>query len=107
MNKTPNAFSAYFMESIQHMLQEHAVVLPVVFFCPVPLDVFYFYFYFGAIGSFLEHVGYEVDDLEIPLTRGKVKLGHILTVLSPLGLILGGQTTSMHDWHHEQFYGNY
>jgi sterol desaturase/sphingolipid hydroxylase (fatty acid hydroxylase superfamily) len=107
MNKTPNVFSAYFMESLQSMFQEHIPSIVVVFFCPVPLDVFLFYYYYGVLGSFLEHCGYEVDDMEIPLTRGKVKLGHVLQALGPLSLILGGQTTSMHDWHHEQFYGNY
>eukprot|EP00929_Paragymnodinium_shiwhaense_P012171 TRINITY_DN1188_c0_g1_i1.p1 TRINITY_DN1188_c0_g1~~TRINITY_DN1188_c0_g1_i1.p1 ORF type:complete len:350 (-),score=78.18 TRINITY_DN1188_c0_g1_i1:723-1679(-) len=113
--KQPMSFSAYYIRSPSQILQEHACVIPCMVLLPVPLWSFLLYQYLGAPLSMIEHSGYRmgemplplVGDMELPLI-GKPNLGHILTILGGgWSLILGSQTIEMHDEHHMSFHGNY
>jgi len=55
-----------------------------------------------------EHAGHDMDSLKLPLV-GKlgVTWGVLSTALSPWSLLLGGESTAEHDWHHEKFTTNY
>jgi len=82
---------------------------------PVPMTSFLLYQYLGAPLSMIEHSGYNMGELPLPLVGGlhvpllgKPCLGHICTILGGgLSVILGSQTIEMHDYHHEKFFGNY
>lgn len=104
--KQPTAFAAYYITSYTHMIQEHLITIPVVMFLPVPLSSWLFYQYMGTPGAMIQHCGFDLSRLKMPFC-GPLKFGHILTLLNPLTLILGGQTIAMHDYHHETFQGNF
>eukprot|EP00929_Paragymnodinium_shiwhaense_P012175 TRINITY_DN1188_c0_g2_i3.p1 TRINITY_DN1188_c0_g2~~TRINITY_DN1188_c0_g2_i3.p1 ORF type:complete len:322 (-),score=82.47 TRINITY_DN1188_c0_g2_i3:318-1283(-) len=113
--KQPMSFSAYYIRSPSQILQEHACVIPCMLFLPVPLMSFMLYQYLGAPLSMIEHSGYRMGEIPLPLVGdltlpliGKPNLGHILTILGGgWSLILGSQTIEMHDEHHMSFHGNY
>jgi len=105
--KYPVTFSAYFITSGSHALQEHAFVVPAMLFLPVPWTAFWFYQYYGVPASLLQHCGFELSSLNIPFC-GPLKLGHIESICGlGLGHILGAQSTASHDYHHETFMGNF
>eukprot|EP00928_Gymnodinium_smaydae_P069232 TRINITY_DN5263_c0_g1_i3.p1 TRINITY_DN5263_c0_g1~~TRINITY_DN5263_c0_g1_i3.p1 ORF type:complete len:392 (+),score=58.38 TRINITY_DN5263_c0_g1_i3:69-1244(+) len=104
--KQPNSFSAYYIRSWTHLIQEHVCVFPLMMFSPIPLSAFLFYQYWGIFGAQVQHSGFNLDELRIPFCRG-LKLGHVFTVTNPWVLLLGAQTIEEHDYHHEQFHGNF
>jgi len=105
--KHPVTFSAYFITSGSHALQEHAFVVPAMLFLPVPWTAFWFYQYYGIPASLLQHCGFSLSDLNLPFC-GPLKLGHLESVCGlGLGSILGAQSTASHDYHHETFMGNF
>jgi len=105
--KHPTAICAYYITSGSAMIQEHAATIPLMMFCPVPLSAFLFYQYYGIVGSMVQHCGFSLEELRVPFC-GPLKLGHIMTVCGlGLSFVLGGQTTGMHDYHHETFQGNF
>ncbi|CAE8699193.1 unnamed protein product [Polarella glacialis] len=113
--KQPMAFSAYFIRSPSQMLQEHACIIPCMVLLPVPVYSFLLYQYIGAPLSMLEHCGFRVGELTLPVLGlvnlpyfGYLKLEHLMTVLGGgLSLIFGSQTVEDHDYHHLNFHGNY
>lgn len=100
----PNCFGAYFVEYASHIIMEQAVVV-VCCISFVPRDAFLFYIYFGTFGTCVEHCGFDIGGLKIPLLP--ITLGQVTTALNPFGLLLGSMETEYHDWHHEKFIGNY
>jgi hypothetical protein len=50
---------AYFVTYQSHILLEQSVVL-IACAAGLPRDVFNFYMYYGTLGTFIEHCGYEV-----------------------------------------------
>ena len=50
---------AYFVSYQSHILLEQSVVL-IACAAGLPRDVFNFYMYYGTLGTFIEHCGYEV-----------------------------------------------
>eukprot|EP00929_Paragymnodinium_shiwhaense_P012174 TRINITY_DN1188_c0_g2_i2.p1 TRINITY_DN1188_c0_g2~~TRINITY_DN1188_c0_g2_i2.p1 ORF type:complete len:325 (-),score=79.15 TRINITY_DN1188_c0_g2_i2:321-1295(-) len=113
--KQPMSFSAYYIRSPSQILQEHACIIPCMLLLPVPLTSFLLYQYLGAPLSMVEHSGYRLGDLPLPLAGsldlplvGKPSWGHVMTILGGgWSLLLGGQTIDMHDEHHMNFHGNY
>jgi len=102
--KQPHAFSAYYIRSWSHVIQEQMCVIALMMLCPIPLNSFLFYMYWGTFGSQIEHSGFKLDKLKI---CGPIDLGHVFSAANPWGLILGTQTIPMHDYHHETFHGNF
>ena len=49
--------------------------------------------------------GHDVGSVKLPLVPFTWE--QLATLLSPWGLVLGSETTAMHDWHHEKFTKNY
>lgn len=106
-NKQPGPFNAYFVTYQSHVLLEHVVVL-IVAMCGLPRDVFTWTLWWGTLGTYVEHAGHDMDSLKLPLV-GKlgVTWGLLSTALAPWSLLLGGESTAEHDWHHEKFTANY
>lgn len=105
LNKHPNCFGAYFVEYQSHLLLEVAVVFFGVF-AGLPRDVFDFYMYYGTLGTYLEHCGFELGTLKLPLVP--VTFGRATSFLSFYAFyLLEGVNTAEHDWHHEKFTANY
>jgi len=50
---------AYFVSYQSHILLEQSVVF-IACAAGLPRDVFNFYMYYGTLGTFIEHCGYEV-----------------------------------------------
>lgn len=102
--KEPNCFGAFFVNYNSHVLTHQIVVLTgcVLF---VPQDVLKLTLYLGLLGTFLEHAGYEMGHLKLPLIP--LTVGHVLSATSAVSLFLGSMETTHHDWHHEKFVGNY
>eukprot|EP00929_Paragymnodinium_shiwhaense_P012176 TRINITY_DN1188_c0_g3_i1.p2 TRINITY_DN1188_c0_g3~~TRINITY_DN1188_c0_g3_i1.p2 ORF type:complete len:320 (-),score=78.20 TRINITY_DN1188_c0_g3_i1:717-1676(-) len=113
--KQPMSFSAYYIRSPSQILQEHACLIPCMLFLPVPLMSFLLYQYLGAPLSMVEHSGYRLGELPLPVVGaaelpkiGKLCWGHVFTILGGgWSLLLGGQSIEMHDDHHMNFHGNY
>jgi sterol desaturase/sphingolipid hydroxylase (fatty acid hydroxylase superfamily) len=105
--KHPVSFSAYFITSGSHLIQEHAFVVLAMLFLPVPWTAFWFYQYYGAPASLLQHCGFNLSDLKVPFC-GPLKLENLESACGlGLGHILGAQSTASHDYHHETFMGNF
>lgn len=113
--KQPTAFAAYYIRSPSQILQEHAALVPCMLFLPVPMMSFFLYQYIGAPVSMIEHSGYRLGELPLPVLGcielpwlGRPSVNHLLTILGGgWSLLLGSQTIEMHDDHHLNFYGNY
>jgi sterol desaturase/sphingolipid hydroxylase (fatty acid hydroxylase superfamily) len=106
-NKQPGPFNAYFVTYQSHFVAEHLVVL-IAAFCGLPRDVFTWTLWWGTLGTFIEHAGHDMGSLPLPfLGQLGVTWGVISTALSPWTLVLGGESTAEHDWHHEKFTTNY
>jgi sterol desaturase/sphingolipid hydroxylase (fatty acid hydroxylase superfamily) len=105
--KYPTAFSAYYITSGTHFVQEHLFTIPALLFLPVPSSAFLFYQYYGVPAAQINHCGFNLDAVRIPFC-GTLTLGNIMSVCG-LGLthILGSQTIAAHDYHHETFMGNF
>jgi sterol desaturase/sphingolipid hydroxylase (fatty acid hydroxylase superfamily) len=105
--KHPLSFSAYYIASHTHMIQEHFFSIPCLLFLPVPMSAFMFWEYYGVPAAQMQHSGFLLDELRVPFCRF-LKLGHIMTAAG-LGwsLVLGSQTISDHDHHHEHGTGNF
>lgn len=105
----PVSFSAYYICSGMHMLQEHAMTIPCLWFLPVPWSAFAFWQYYGVPVAQMQHCGFYLEELHVPFCESlNLKLGHLMSVCGlGLGYILGSQSTAEHDYHHETFVGNY
>ena len=105
LNKHPNCFGAYFVSYQSHVLLEQSVVL-VACFAGLPRDVFIFFLYWGTLGTYIEHCGFELGSLKLPLLP--FTFGHLSMVLSFYAVgVLEGVSVAEHDWHHEKFTKNY
>jgi len=105
--KHPVSFSAYYITSGYHLVQEHVFTIPCMMFLPIPYSAFFFYQYYGVPAAMMQHSGFNLDELRVPFCES-LKLGHLLTVCGlGLGYILGSQSTADHDLHHETFFDNY
>eukprot|EP00929_Paragymnodinium_shiwhaense_P012173 TRINITY_DN1188_c0_g2_i1.p1 TRINITY_DN1188_c0_g2~~TRINITY_DN1188_c0_g2_i1.p1 ORF type:complete len:318 (-),score=83.99 TRINITY_DN1188_c0_g2_i1:349-1302(-) len=113
--KQPMAFSSYYIRSPSQVLQEHLCIIPVMLLLPVPMMSFLMYQYIGVPLSYVEHSGYRLGDLPLPVIGGtslpflgQPNWGHVFTMLGGgWSLLLGGQSVDMHDEHHMNFHGNY
>ena len=106
-NKQPGPFNAYFVTYQSHILTEQAVVL-IMALCGLPKDVFTFALWYGTLSTFIEHAGHDMDNVKLPIVgEFGVTWGVFSTALSPWSLLLGGESTAEHDWHHEKFTTNY
>lgn len=72
--KAPNCFGAYFVTYQSHIVLEQLVVF-ILAAAGLPRNVFVFSLYWGTIGTYLEHCGYELGEMKMPLlpvTFGRV-----------------------------------
>lgn len=105
--KYPTSFSAYYITSGTHAIQEHMFTIPALLLLPVPWSAFMFYQYYGVPAAQIQHCGFNLDDLHVPFC-GHLKLGHLMSICGlGLGYVLGSQTIAAHDYHHETFMGNF
>mmetsp|Transcript_20583 Transcript_20583/g.55485 ORF Transcript_20583/g.55485 Transcript_20583/m.55485 type:complete len:239 (+) Transcript_20583:528-1244(+) len=102
--KDPNCFVAYFVTYQSHFLLEQAIVIGCAMTF-VPRDVLLFTLYTGTFGTFLQHAGFELGHIKVPLTP--ITLDHVLSALSWYAPLFGSMSTTHHDWHHEKFFSNY
>ena len=126
--KEPNCFGAYFVTYQSHIILEQAVVL-ILAIAGLPRDVFIFTMYWGTMGTFVEHSGYELGSMKLPLIP--VTFGMLQKVMGfatcwflegtccfhPFNsfyqnaycslLKFQGVNVAEHDWHHEKFVHNY
>merc|ERR1719335_950416 len=56
--RQPTPFAGYYISKYGHLLQEHALTIPVMIFLPVPLSSWYYYQYAGSFGSMLQHANF-------------------------------------------------
>jgi len=104
MHKAPGVFSAYFVTYQSHFCTEQSVIL-LAALCGLPIDVFCYTMYHGALDSFIHHAGHNIANIRLPFMP--FTWAQLNTILAPWSLILGGATTAEHDWHHEKFNYNY
>jgi len=72
----------------------------------MPVDVFTFYMAHGYLGTLLQHAGYDLSEMKLPLIP--VTFGNIETAVSFYAVgWLQGLNAAEHDWHHEKFTTNY
>jgi hypothetical protein len=64
--KEPNCFGAYFVTYQSHILMEQLVVL-ILAAAGLPRNVFVFSLYWGTIGTYVEHSGFELGSMKLPL----------------------------------------
>lgn len=103
--KEPNCFGAYFVTYQSHILLEQVVVL-VLAAAGMPRNVFVFNLYWGTIGTFVEHSGFELGDMKLPLLP--MTFGQLSQIMgASTSWILDGVNVAEHDWHHEKFLQNY
>merc|ERR1719330_285982 len=103
-HKQPGPFTAYFVTYISHFLTEQSVVL-IGAAAGLPRNVFTWIMWYGTLATYIEHCGHDIADVKLsplPITYGQLGL-----LLNPWTLLLGSQSTAMHDWHHEKFTTNY
>jgi sterol desaturase/sphingolipid hydroxylase (fatty acid hydroxylase superfamily) len=103
--KEPNCFGAYFVTYQSHIVLEQLVVF-VMAMAGLPRDVFLLVMYWGTIGSFVEHSGFELGEVKL-LTFFPITFGHFCTLMSLPTAWLPGVNVAEHDWHHEKFFKNY
>jgi len=102
--KAPDCFGAYFVTYQSHFFTEQLVIL-IAATAGLPVDVFTWTLGFGTLDTFIKHAGHDLSSQPLPLLP--ISWEQLSTLLSPWGLVLGGHTTAMHDWHHEKFTTNY
>ena len=64
--KEPNCFGAYFVTYQSHIVLEQLVVL-ILAAAGLPRNVFVFSLYWGTIGTYVEHSGFELGTMKLPL----------------------------------------
>lgn len=64
--KEPNCFGAYFVTYQSHIVLEQLVVL-ILAMAGLPRNVFVFSLYWGTIGTYVEHSGFELGEMKMPL----------------------------------------
>lgn len=103
--KAPNCFGAYFVTYQSHILLEQVVVF-IMAILGMPKDVFYVTMYWGTIGTYIEHAGFELGTMKLPLLP--LNLGHLSSLINfSTSWVLAGVNVAEHDWHHEKFFENY
>mmetsp|Transcript_13294 Transcript_13294/g.25194 ORF Transcript_13294/g.25194 Transcript_13294/m.25194 type:complete len:322 (-) Transcript_13294:131-1096(-) len=102
--KEPNCFGAYFVTYQSHIVLEQLVVF-ILAVAGLPRDVFVFSMYWGTIATYIEHSGFELGSMKLPLVP--LTIGHLSTLLSLPTAWLEGVNVAEHDWHHEKFTTNY
>lgn len=60
----PNCFTAYYVSYCSHLITEQAFVIAAALICPS--DVLIHYLYYGTIGTYLNHSGYELTQVKLP-----------------------------------------
>jgi len=103
-HKQPGVFSAYYVTYQSHFFTEQSVVL-LFAALGCPRNVFTWIMWYGTLATYVEHGGHNVDSVK--MLSLPVLFEWVGTALGPWGLVLGGQTPGMHDWHHEKFTTNY
>jgi sterol desaturase/sphingolipid hydroxylase (fatty acid hydroxylase superfamily) len=86
--KQPNCFGAYFVTYQSHVLLEQIVVI-VAAMAGLPKDVFMFSLYWGTLGTYLEHCGYELGDIQLPFIP--ITFGRLCSFISFPGLVFDGK----------------
>jgi hypothetical protein len=76
--KEPNCFGAYFVTYQSHIVLEQLVVL-IFAAAGMPRTVFLFSLYWGTIGTFVEHSGFELGSMKLPLIP--VTFGQLCSVM--------------------------
>jgi sterol desaturase/sphingolipid hydroxylase (fatty acid hydroxylase superfamily) len=104
--RCPTPFGAYYISKWGNLVQEHMCTVPAMLFFPVPLSSWMYFQYVGTFGSLLQHANFLLAYVK-PIPFVPVSLGQILTIFNPWGLILGSHTAAHHDYHHENFIGNF
>lgn len=103
--KEPNCFGAYFVTYQSHVLLEQLVV-GIMAAMGLPRNVFVFSLYWGTICTYVEHSGFELGRMKLPLLP--LTFGQVAKLLGlPTSWILEGVNVAEHDWHHEKFLHNY
>jgi len=87
-----------------HIVLEQLVVF-ILAVAGLPRDVFVFSMYWGTIATYIEHSGFELGSMKLPLVP--LTIGHLSTLLSLPTAWLEGVNVAEHDWHHEKFTTNY
>ncbi len=64
--KEPNCFGAYFVTYQSHVVLEQ-VVVGIMAVAGLPRNVFVFSLYWGTIGTYVEHSGFELGAMKLPL----------------------------------------
>jgi hypothetical protein len=77
--KEPNAFGAYFVEYQSHILLEQVVVV-LMAMLRLPRNVFMFSLYWGTIGTYVEHSGFELGSMKLPFVP--MTFGQLCQVMS-------------------------
>lgn len=103
--KEPNCFGAYFVTYQSHIILEQMIVIMFALM-GIPRNVLMFSLYWGTIGTYVEHSGYELGTMKLPLlpfTFGQ--LSQAMGFFS--SFLFDGVSVAEHDWHHEKFLQNY
>jgi sterol desaturase/sphingolipid hydroxylase (fatty acid hydroxylase superfamily) len=72
--KEPNCFGAYFVTYQSHILLEQLVVF-IMAMLGLPRNVFTFYLYWGTIGTYVEHSGFELGSMVLPFIPIPISFG--------------------------------
>lgn len=131
--KEPNCFGAYFVTYQSHIVLEQLIVIGFGL-AGLPRNVLMFTMYWGTLGTLVEHSGFELGSMKLPLlpmTFGRLcqLVGAstswilegtcITTIRSIVGYVFEvalshtshlshtGVSVAEHDWHHEKFLQNY
>ena len=102
--KEPNCFGAYFVTYQSHIVLEQLVIF-ILAMAGLPRDVFVFTMYWGTIATYVEHCGFELGTVKLPLLP--LTFGNLCSLLSLPTCWLEGVNVAEHDWHHEKFLTNY
>jgi len=100
----PNCFVAYFVAYGSHFVTEGLPML--VFGLIFSREVLVFTLYFGTLGTYLHHAGYDISTIKLmkpwPGASWDITVG---TLLPHVPFV--SQGVSLHDIHHFDFVGNY
>lgn len=76
--KEPNCFGAYFVTYQSHVVLEQSVIF-ILAMAGLPRDVFVFTMYWGTILTYVEHSGYELSCVKLPILPAT--FGNLCTLL--------------------------
>jgi len=96
--KDPNCFTAYYVSYCSHLITEQLFIFGAALVCPS--DVLIGYLYYGTVGTYLNHSGYELTAIKLPFIG--LSIGNLMPTVPGLG-----QDAAHHDLHHEKFFNNY